>query len=584
MDLMPPALDPRRAARALYWMGWPLAEAARHLDQPEATVRSWCARDGWNKAAAIDRVEATLEQRLVQLIAKPIKTGADFKEIDLLGRQVERLARVRRYEAPGGHAADLNPNLERQNAGPKRKPTRNAFTDEQAAQLVARFEELRYAYQDDWWAARVHRTREVLKSRQIGATFYFANEALVEAVTEGRNKVFLSASRAQAHIFRNYIVEAAKEVGVDLVGDPIVLANGASLMFLGTNYRTAQGHSGDLYFDEFMWTFGFAELNKVASAMATLSHWRKTYFSTPSSITHEGHAFWSGAAWNKRRTKADRREFELTHAALAGGAVGPDGVWRQIVTVEDAVRRGNGALDVEQLRGEYGPDEFANLFLCEFVDDALSVFPLAELQRCLVDTWAEWEDFAPQQDRPLGRQPVGIGYDPAATGDTAALVVGAHPPRPGQGKFRLLKKEQFRGLDFLAQAEAIRAYTLRYNVVDIAIDATGVGLAVLQLVKEFFPLARGITYSPETKTRMVLKATDTVRRGRLEYDAGWSDLTQALMAVRREMTASGRAMTYAAGRDENGHADLAWATFHLLDHEPLEVAIGGGRTSTLEIF
>ena len=36
------------------------------------------------------------EQRLTQLIIKPQKTGGDFKEIDLLGRQIERLARVKK--------------------------------------------------------------------------------------------------------------------------------------------------------------------------------------------------------------------------------------------------------------------------------------------------------------------------------------------------------------------------------------------------------------------------------------------------------------------------------------------------------
>ena len=60
----------------------------------------------------------------------------------------------------------------------------------------------------------------------------------------------------------------------------MVLWNGAELHFLGTNAKTAQGRSGDFYFDEFFWTGNFKELNKVASAMATHKHWRKTYFST----------------------------------------------------------------------------------------------------------------------------------------------------------------------------------------------------------------------------------------------------------------------------------------------------------------
>ncbi|WP_446668857.1 terminase large subunit domain-containing protein, partial [Klebsiella pneumoniae] len=95
-------------------------------------------------------------------------------------------------------------------------------------------------YQRHWWEAGIkHRIRNVLKSRQIGATYYFAREALMDALITGRNQIFLSASKAQAHVFKQYIIEFAKEVDVELKGDPMVLPNGATLYFLGTNARTA---------------------------------------------------------------------------------------------------------------------------------------------------------------------------------------------------------------------------------------------------------------------------------------------------------------------------------------------------------
>lgn len=64
------------------------------------------------------------EARLTQLIIKPQKTGGDFKEIDLLGRQIERLARVNRYSQTGNEA-DLNPNVANRNKGGRRKPKKN---------------------------------------------------------------------------------------------------------------------------------------------------------------------------------------------------------------------------------------------------------------------------------------------------------------------------------------------------------------------------------------------------------------------------------------------------------------------------
>src|SRR5690606_18320396 len=105
----------------------------------------------------------------------------------------------------------------------------------------------------------------------------------------------------------------------------------------------------------------------------------------------------------------------------------------------------------------------------------------------------------------------------------------------------------------------------------IGIDTTGMGVGVFPLVRKFFPAATAINYDPAVKTRMVLKAKNIISKGRLEFDAGWVDVAQAFMAIRKTLTASGRQVTYDAGRtDDTGHADLAWACMHALDHEPLE--------------
>lgn len=589
MDLMPKSPDLRRNARALFWMGWQVTDIADHLGIPRTTVESWKGRDGWSDAQAITRIESCIEAKLISLVLKEPKTGADVRDIDLLARQIERLARVRRYGEPGGHEGDLNPAIgERNRKNSKNRPVKNHFTDEQAAKLIALFEGGLFDYQKFWAAAGQERSRVILKSRQIGATYYFAREALVDAIKTGRNQIFLSASKAQAHVFRQYIVAFAKEVEVELTGDPIVLSNGAILYFLGTNARTAQGYHGNFYFDEFFWTFRFTELEKVASGMALHKKWRKTYFSTPSSVSHQAYPFWTGEAWNKKRSKVDRLDIDVSHSALRDGLRGPDRKWRHIVTIEDAQRGGCDLFDIDELREEYTADQFANLLMCEFIDDNASVFPLEMLQRCMVDSVEEWEDVdwraMIEGGRPYGDRPVWLGYDPSHTGDRAALVVIAPPARPG-AKFRLLEKHQWRGMDFAAQAKAIKDICARYAVAYIGIDATGMGLGVYQLVQQFYPGARAITYSPEVKTRMVLKAHDTISRGRFEMDAGAIEVAQSFMAIRKSVTNSGRAVTYEAGRtEETGHADVAWAVMHAFDHEPLTAASGQPRSSRMEFF
>ncbi|MGJ0626470.1 terminase large subunit domain-containing protein, partial [Xenorhabdus bovienii] len=228
-----------------------------------------------------ERVELSLEVRLCKLIAKEQKEGRDFKEIDLLHRQLERQARINKY-SHGGNEADLNPKVANRNKGERKAPEKNVFSDEQIEKLETLFQANMFGYQKVWYdEGHKHRIRNILKSRQIGATYFFAREAFMDALTTGRNQVFLSASKAQAHVFKQYILEMAREVDVELKGDPITLSNGAILYFLGTNARTAQSYHGNLYLDEYFWIPRFQELRKVASGMAMHKHWRMTYFSTP---------------------------------------------------------------------------------------------------------------------------------------------------------------------------------------------------------------------------------------------------------------------------------------------------------------
>ncbi|GLR13247.1 terminase subunit [Chitinimonas prasina] len=574
-----PEIDPRRFARSLYWQGWRVGKIADHLGVKAATVHSWKRRDEWDKSDPIDRVEATLEARMQQLIAKDSKSGADYKEIDLLGRQLERTARVRKY-ANGGNETDLNPKVANRNKGPRKPPDKNAISDDQQAALIELFMGSMFEYQRKWHeAGKTQRIRNLLKSRQIGATYYFAFEALIDALTTGRNQIFLSASKAQAHQFKAYILGFAKEVGVELRGDPIVLPNGAQLIFLGTNSRTAQSYHGNLYVDEYFWIPKFQELRKVAGAMASHAKWRLTYFSTPSAISHSAYPFWSGKLFNKGRPKSEHIDLDISHAALAPGRRGPDGQWRQIVTVKDAEAGGCNLFNLDQLQLENSAEEFAQLFMCEFIDDGASVFPLAMLQRCMVDSWVEWTDYKPYTLRPFGHREVWIGYDPAHTGDSAGLVVLA-PPLVAGGKFRVLERHQFKGLDFAGQAAKIKMLTEMYNVTHIGIDTTGVGQGVYQLVRNFFPQVVAFNYSVDVKTRLVLKALDVISNGRLEFDAGCTDLAAAFLAIRKTVTASGRQATFEASRSEEvSHADLAWALMHALANEPLE-----GMTSANSSF
>lgn len=575
-------LDNRLKAKFLYWLGWKVVDIAEATGEKERTVSAWKAREKWEEEKPENRIEEALVIKITTLILKNKKTSGDIKELDLLMRQYERFARIEKYRE-GGSESDLNPNLQQRNI--KKKQKSNHFDEEQTEQLISLFEAEMFDYQKTWYRAGDQRTRVILKSRQIGATWYFAREALVDAVQTGRNQIFLSASKAQAHIFKGYIQAFAGEAcDVELTGDPIILSNGASLTFLGTNAKTAQGHHGNFYFDEFFWTHGFNDLNKVASAMALHKKWRKTYFSTPSTMAHQAYEFWTGERYNKRRPKDQQIKLDISHDALKHGKHCSDKMWRQIVTILDAESGGCDLFDIEELKFEYSAEEFENLLMCGFIDDGASVFPLEMLQRCMVDSWEKWSnDFKPFHQRPFGNKPVWIGYDPALSGDSAGIVVIAPPDQPN-GKFRVLERHQLKGDNFSEQAEFIQQLTRTYNVTYIGIDNTGMGTGVAQLVSQFFPLLTEYSYSPEVKAFLVMKTMDVIRKDRLEFDAGATDLAHSMMSIKKTLTASQKKITYVATRsEETGHADLAWALMHALANEPLE-GQNTNNKSTLEIY
>ncbi|WP_352149357.1 hypothetical protein [Escherichia coli] len=56
-----------------------------------------------------------------------------------------------------------------------------------------------------------------------------------------------------------------------------------------------------------------------------------------------------------RASAAERVEIDVSHNALAGGLLCADGQWRQIVTIEDALKGGCTLFDIEQLNVKTAP-------------------------------------------------------------------------------------------------------------------------------------------------------------------------------------------------------------------------------------
>jgi hypothetical protein len=372
-------------------------------------------------------------------------------------------------------------------------------------------------------------------------------------------------------------VSFAKLVGVALAGDPMLITSDLrparkrrpNCTFWAPTSAPRRRH-GNFYFDEFFWVHSFEELNKVASGMATHKKWRKTYFSTPSSVAHPAYPYWTGERRNRRR-REDRVEIDVSRARLplaASARTGSGGT----SSTSRTPRRAAAICSTSTSCATNMPRR-----ICQPVPVRVRRRQPVRIQvqrpdRLRLRQPGRVGGLQPEAARPYGARAVWAGYDPqeSETGDNAALVIAAppargcalpHPRTPPAARARL------RATGRVHQGGPRPLCTYRRR--------RGVGSGVYQLLAKpgAMPgcaVAR-IEYSLELKAQMIMKAQNVVRRARLAFDSSFLDIVSAFVSIKKTLTTSGRNVTFKAGRGGNdGHADLAWATMHILMNEPLD--------------
>ncbi|NHB96687.1 terminase large subunit domain-containing protein [Photorhabdus stackebrandtii] len=565
-------------ARSLYLRRYTPAEIAHELNLPNRRIiYYWAEKWHWADMLSHESVVEAINRRIAVLSERNNKTTLELDELDRLiahhvklmaqeNKHKEKLAEIKAQEKSGG---DYIPSSEGEPKKKKRyrKNDISTLTKEDFQKFV---DETLFSYQKHLRNNLAKQIRNILKSRQIGATWYFAFEAFENAVLTGDPQIFLSASKPQAEVFRSYIVNIAEcFFGVTLTGNPIRLSNGAELRFLSTNKNTAQSYSGHLYCDEYFWVPDFKRLNEVASAMATHDKWRTTYFSTPSAKTHPAYPFWMGDEWRGNDPKRKNIEFPSFNELRDGGRDCPDGQWRYVITLEDAIKGGFNLASIEKLRNRYNPDTFNMLYMCVFVDSGAAVFKYHQLEKCGADIHL-WEDHDPNARRPFGDREVWGGFDPARSGDTSTFVIVA-PPMMAPEVFRVLATFYWQGMNWKHQAKLIEDLCKRYKFTHIGIDTTGIGHGIYEMVQDFAPRqTHAIHYNPQSKNQLVMKMIDVVSEERIEWDVEQKEILASFLAIRHTTTKKGGSMTFVADRSrETGHADVFWAIAHALINEPL---------------
>ncbi len=586
--------------------GWSIADISKEMNVELRTLHYWKKDQHWNNEVAADSVEITIAKRINVLAERDNKTEAELNELaklcETFGNLKVQLATAQSIKngvnklVPGhvDYACESDESDESDKGGKQQakrkskgqqkreKKIKNDISSISEEQLDEILRTHFYDYQREWYARKndplTCRNRFILKSRQIGATYYFSFEALDDAIRTGDNQIFLSASRDQAEVFKAYIIAFALEhFDVELKGQGVItLSNGAELRFLSTNSRTACSYHGHLYVDECFYIPKFNAVWDASSGMAAHKKWRRTLFSTPSATNHEAYPMWSGQNFNKGRTDETREKFDISHKALKNGVLGADKYWRHMVTIKDAQSQGCNLFDIDELKLENSPSAFDNKFMCIWVDGAQSVFKIKNLLDCVKEQPAQ--DYNEKAPRPFNNRPVAIGYDPSRTRDPSSLAILAIPIGPNE-KWRVLKTYSYRGQNFQFQANRIKEICDSHNVKYIGIDTTGMGRGVFELVEKFYARATPIHYSNDTKTELVIKALDVIENKKIEFDIqkrkdildkNDGNIVQSFMMITQSVSNGSGQVIYSANRTaEAGHADKAWAIMHALHSEPI---------------
>lgn len=570
------------AAQALYLRRYTPKEIAKSLHLKNVRiVYYWAEKYKWALLLSEESIEDAINRRLALLIGRDNKTELELREIDNLVIQHVKIAKIRSKKeslainSGTAEAVTGEQTLQQLNEKPGKKPRRKRRNDISAitpAQLDDVAKTLLYPHQlyvrENKNASRY---RFILKSRQIGFTFYFAFEAFEDAILTGNNQIFVSSSKAQARVFSMYIKRIADEFfDVEIKGgDIITLSNHANLILCANNVSTAQSYSGNVYFDEVFWMSKFIDLYTGAKGMATLGDFRITLFSTPSTKDHPCHKLWSGEEWKNGSPKRKNIEFPRDESLRMNGTVCPDKFWRLLITMEDAINLGFDKVDIDDLRESNSAQAFNILYCCRFAESGKGVFNFEKLQKCITDA-TKWQDLDWNADRPFGNREVWAGFDPSRTRDNATFVLVAPPLHPDE-KFRVIAVYQWRGMNFKYMANEIKKIKSKFNITYIGIDITGIGYGVYEHIREFARReVRDIHYNVNVKNQLVLKMVDVVEEGRIEWDENQKTLITAFMSIEQQTTAKSNQITYAASRTEmTGHADEFFAISHAVFNEPL---------------
>ncbi len=208
----------KEAAKRLFLRRCKAKEIQAQLNLPNIRiVYYWIRQGGWEEMLSDEEPLTAVGRRITLLLDKATSlTKSDLDELDRLTTVRERLLKqsVKPAAAPigeppadDGHRREGQRNErrdrgERSDKGGKKreKKTKNEVGELTEVDFLDKFISNMYGYQKELFAAKQNpltcRIRNILKSRQVGLTYYFAGEAFMDAVLTNQRSKGRGRSRA----------------------------------------------------------------------------------------------------------------------------------------------------------------------------------------------------------------------------------------------------------------------------------------------------------------------------------------------------------------------------------------------------
>jgi uncharacterized protein YjcR len=119
----------------------------------------------------------------------------------------------------------------------------NQFSQSQIQTMTDILQNESFDYQAAWLrVGKLNIDRSITKSRQIGATYLFSREALLNALTTGEDQIWFGHTVEHARVALMYMKNLSARAGVRLVsnGYSLQLDDGAVISFVGEELIAAR--------------------------------------------------------------------------------------------------------------------------------------------------------------------------------------------------------------------------------------------------------------------------------------------------------------------------------------------------------